>query len=90
VDERGVGGAVWAPRDFGEFSNRVLIGNFGSGKIAAFNGFDGRFIGFMKDPNDAVIQIDGLWGLTFGNSALGCSSTPPAGSFAAVRSRWSI
>ncbi len=72
--------AVWAPRDFGEFSNRVLIGNFGSGKIAAFNGFDGRFIGFMKDAKNAVIQIDGLWGLTFGNSALGCPSTPPTGS----------
>ncbi len=73
-------GAVWAPRDFGEFSNRVLIGNFGSGKIAAFNGFDGRFIGLMKDDMGNVLQIDGLWGLTFGNSASGCPSTPPAGS----------
>ena len=42
-------GAVWAPRDFGAFSNRVLIGNFGSGKIAVFDGFDGKFIGFMED-----------------------------------------
>jgi uncharacterized protein (TIGR03118 family) len=73
-------GAVWAPRDFGEFSNRVLIGNFGSGKIAAFNGFDGHFIGFMKDLSDNVIEIDGLWALAFGNSAAGCPAAPPANS----------
>jgi len=27
-------------RDFGEFSNAILVGNFGSGWIAAFNGFN--------------------------------------------------
>ena len=62
-------GVVWAPRDFGEFSNRVLVGNFGSGWIAAYNGFDGKFIGFMKNPDDSRTFIDGLWSLTFGNSA---------------------
>ena len=70
-------GAVWAPRDFGAFSNRVLIGNFGSGQIAVFDGFDGKFIGFMEDPNSNVIKIDGLWALMFGNSAIGCPSTAP-------------
>jgi len=70
-------GVVWAPRDFGEFSNRVLVGNFGSGKIAAFDGFDGRFIGFVKNPDDSVLSIDGLWALAFGNSANGCPSTAP-------------
>ena len=73
-------GVVWTPRDFGEFSNRVLIGNFGNGQIAAFDGFDGRFIGFVKNPDDSVLSIDGLWSLTFGNSAVGCPATPPAGS----------
>jgi uncharacterized protein (TIGR03118 family) len=62
-------GVVWAPRDFGEFSNRVLVGNFGSGWIAAYNGFDGKFIGFMKNSDDSRTFIDGLWSLTFGNSA---------------------
>ncbi len=69
-------GAVWAPRDFGFFSNRVLIGNFGSGKIAVFNGFDGKFIGFMEDTSGNPITIGGLWGLTFGNSAVGCVPAP--------------
>jgi uncharacterized protein (TIGR03118 family) len=73
-------GAVWTPRDFGFFSNRVLIGNFGSGKIAAFDGFDGRFIGFVDDASGSPITIDGLWGLTFGNSAIGCPVPEPAGS----------
>jgi uncharacterized protein (TIGR03118 family) len=73
-------GVVWAPRDFGEFSNRLLVGNFGSGWIAAFNGFDGKFIGFMKtftDPvhqtGEQILTIDGLWAIAFGNSAIGVS-----------------
>jgi len=37
-------GVVWTPRDFGEFSNSILVGNFRSGWIAAFNGFTGKFI----------------------------------------------
>jgi uncharacterized protein (TIGR03118 family) len=80
-------GVVWAPRDFGEFSNRVLVGNFGSGQIAAYNGFTGAFIGLMKtfsDPvaqtGESVVTIDGLWSLTFGNSAAGCPAAPPTGS----------
>lgn len=62
-------GIVWAPRDFGEFSNRLLIGNFGSGTVAAYNGFNGHFVGFMLDENGKVIVNDGLWSLTFGNGA---------------------
>ena len=62
-------GIVWAPRDFGEFSNDILVGNFGSGTIAAYNGFTGQFIGFMRDHNGNTVSIEGLWGLTFGNSA---------------------
>jgi hypothetical protein len=39
-------GVVWTTRDFGEFSNAILVGNFRSGWIAAFNGFTHKFIGF--------------------------------------------
>jgi uncharacterized protein (TIGR03118 family) len=73
-------GIVWTPRDFGEFSNDILVGNFGNGTIAAYNGFTGKFIGLMRDHDGNVISIDGLWALAFGNSAAGCPSTPPAGS----------
>jgi uncharacterized protein (TIGR03118 family) len=62
-------GVVWAPRDFGEFSNAILVGNFGSGQIAAFNGFTRQFIGFVRNPANSVLTINGLWSLTFGNGA---------------------
>ena len=60
-------GVVWTTRDFGEFSNAILVGNFRSGWIAAFNGFTHKFIGFVKNPDDSIMTIDGLWSLTFGN-----------------------
>lgn len=60
-------GVVWTTRDFGEFSNAILVGNFRSGWIAAFNGFTHKFIGFVKAPDDSILFIDGLWSLTFGN-----------------------
>jgi uncharacterized protein (TIGR03118 family) len=73
-------GVVWTPRDFGEFSNSILVGNFGSGQIAAYNGFTGKFIGMMLNQNGQTLTIDGLWALAFGNSAAGCPSAPPPGS----------
>jgi uncharacterized protein (TIGR03118 family) len=62
-------GVVWTTRDFGEFSNAILVGNFRSGWIAAFNGFTHKFIGFLKNPDNSLVTIDGLWSLTFGNDA---------------------
>lgn len=62
-------GIVWTPRDFGEYSNSILVGNFGSGKIAAFNGFTGKFIDFVKNPDDSVMTIDGLWMIAFGGDS---------------------
>jgi uncharacterized protein (TIGR03118 family) len=68
-------GVAWTPRDFGKFSNTILVGNFGSGWVAAFNGFTYKFIGFIKNPNDSILTIDGLWSLTFGNGAAAGPST---------------
>jgi uncharacterized protein (TIGR03118 family) len=68
-------GVVWTPRDFGEYSNSILVGNFGSGKIAAFNGFTGKFIAFLKNPDDTDMVIDGLWMIAFGNNANAGPST---------------
>src|SRR5467141_190288 len=62
-------GVVWTTRDFGEFSNAILVGNFGSGRIAAFNGFTYKFMGFVKNTDDSILTIEGLWSLTFGNDA---------------------
>ena len=60
-------GVVWTTRDFGEFSNAILVGNFRSGWIAAFNGFTHKFIGFVRNPDNSLMFLDGLWSLTFGN-----------------------
>lgn len=62
-------GIALAPSDFGEFSHSLLIGNFGSGKIAAFNPVTFKFRGFMKNPDNSPVVIEGLWALVFGNSA---------------------
>jgi uncharacterized protein (TIGR03118 family) len=62
-------GVVWTTRDFGEFSNAILVGNFRSGWIAAFNGFTHKFLGFVRSPDDSLMFIDGVWSLTFGNDA---------------------
>ena len=60
-------GVVWTTRDFGEFSNSILVGNFGSGWVAAFNGFTYKFEGFLLNPDNSLLTIDGLWSLTFAN-----------------------
>ncbi len=60
-------GVVWTTRDFGEFSNAILVGNFRSGWIAAFNGFTHKFIGYVENPDNSLMTIDGIWSLTFGN-----------------------
>ena len=59
-------GVALAPKSFGKHEDRLLIGNFGSGTIMAFEA-DGDFHGFLEDTNNQPIVISGLWGLTFGN-----------------------
>lgn len=59
-------GVALAPSDFGEFSHRLLIGNFGDGKINAFNAVTGRFEGSLLDAGNKPSPIDGLWALGFG------------------------
>jgi uncharacterized protein (TIGR03118 family) len=62
-------GLVLAPSDFGTFSHSLLVGNFGSGEIDAFNMLTGKFQGKLVDPDGNIIKIDGLWGISFGNGA---------------------
>jgi len=62
-------GVALAPSNFGELSNRLLIGNFGSGLIAAFDASTGSFVSFLKQSPGAPMKINGLWGIGFGNGA---------------------
>ncbi len=60
-------GMALAPAGFGKFSGRLLVGNFGDGLINAFDLATGDFVGQLKGSDHKPIQIDGLWGLAFGN-----------------------
>lgn len=59
-------GIAQAPANFGQFSNDLLIGNFGDGHINAFDPATGAFLGQLATSN-GPIQIEGLWALQFGN-----------------------
>jgi uncharacterized protein (TIGR03118 family) len=60
-------GLAAAPGDFGLFSHDVLVGQFGSGAILAFDPVNGRFKGELLDTSNQPITIDGLWALSFGS-----------------------
>ncbi len=62
-------GLALAPSTFGEFSNALLVGNFGDGRINAFNLGSGQFLGQLQDTFGNPMTINGLWGLNFGNGA---------------------
>jgi len=65
---KGPWGMALAPANFGPASNALLVGNVGDGTINYFNATTGKFMGKLKDTNNKVISIPGLWGLTFGSS----------------------
>ena len=62
-------GVALAPAGFGKFSNHLLVGNFGSGQIAAFETGEGEFEALLKGVDNTPLTISGLWGLGFGNDA---------------------
>jgi uncharacterized protein (TIGR03118 family) len=64
-------GIALAPADFGVFSNALLVGNFGDGRINAFDPKTGQLLGQLSDAAGHAIANVGIWGLTFGNGAGG-------------------
>lgn len=64
-------GLTLAPSNFGDFSNDLLVGNFGDGTINAFDPNSFAFLGQLLDVNGNPISIDGLWDLNFGNGGNG-------------------
>lgn len=59
-------GLALAPSTFGGFGGDLLVGNFGNGRINAFD-LSGHFMGQLADANGVLLSINGLWGLAFGN-----------------------
>jgi uncharacterized protein (TIGR03118 family) len=60
-------GVAIAPATFGKFGNALLVGNFGNGRINAYDRETGAFLGGVLDSSGKAIVIDGLWALEFGN-----------------------
>jgi uncharacterized protein (TIGR03118 family) len=61
------GGFAVAPKNFGKFSNALLVSNnTNNGTINAFNAVTGQFLGTIRDTNGKNIVIDQLWGIEFG------------------------
>jgi uncharacterized protein (TIGR03118 family) len=59
-------GVAIAPAGWGAFGGALLVGNFGDGKINAFNLTTGASLGALQDSTGNPIAISGLWGLLFG------------------------
>jgi uncharacterized protein (TIGR03118 family) len=64
-------GMTMAPEGFGAFGGAILVGNFGDGRINAFDPASGDFLGQFENPDGSPLEIDGLWGLLFGNGGSG-------------------
>jgi uncharacterized protein (TIGR03118 family) len=69
-----------APSTFGTYGGDILVGNFGNGRIHAYDQATGAFEGTLSSQHGPV-AIDGLWGLRFSPTTLArartrCSSPP--------------
>ena len=76
-------GIAVAPDNFGQFSNALLVGNFGDSKVNAFDLKTGAFLGQLTDAQGHPLILNGgfqendtkgLWGLTFGNGNGGAAT----------------
>jgi uncharacterized protein (TIGR03118 family) len=62
-------GIALAPADLGTFSNALLVGNFGDGKINAYDAAAGTPLGMLANTNSGAATAPGLLGIAFGNDA---------------------
>lgn len=67
-------GIAVAPASFGDFAGSVLVGNFGDGRINAFNAASGSLMGTLNDVSGRPISMPGLWSINFGNGGRGGDS----------------
>ena len=64
-------GVALSPADFGAFSHRILVGNFGSGNIEVFNTITGKHEGQLLNPDGSPLFIEDLWAISFGSGTTG-------------------
>ncbi|WP_329083245.1 MULTISPECIES: TIGR03118 family protein [unclassified Streptosporangium] len=72
---RGALNAPWAmtlaPKGFGAHSGALLVGNFGDGRINAYNPRNGRPLGPLRSSDGKAITLSGLWDLERGTETVG-------------------
>jgi uncharacterized protein (TIGR03118 family) len=64
-------GLAIAPSSWGPLSGALLVGDFGNGRIHAYDAMTGRGLGSLRDSHNNALVIDGLWGLMPGNGVAG-------------------
>ena len=60
-----------APGSFGTLAGDLLVGNFGNGRINAYDATTGAFEGALLGMDGKPLSITDLWALTVGNGAGG-------------------
>ena len=68
-------GIAVAPTTWGSIGGSLLVGNFGDGKIHAYDKTSGTLVGTLVDSTGAPLVIDGLWSLVFGVTAADAGET---------------
>lgn len=85
-------GLTIAPASFGRFAGALLVGNFGDGKVNAFDPKTGAFLGTLSSGGDPLF-IDGLWALRNGADGTVVFSAGPDdeshGLVGVIRPSWS-
>src|SRR5580698_6938086 len=76
-------GVTLAPLDFGRFSHHLLVSNFSAGGttqsagfISAYDLATGKFDGLLEDASGKPLAINGIWSMSFANSATPNSYDP--------------
>jgi uncharacterized protein (TIGR03118 family) len=67
-------GLAVAPSSFGPWAGALLVGNFGDGRINAYDPATHALLGQVAAGGGAPLAIDGLWAITPGNGGNGGSS----------------
>jgi uncharacterized protein (TIGR03118 family) len=70
-------GLAIAPDSFGKFAGALLVGNFGDGKINAFDIHTGAFLGSLSSSSGQPLSIDGLWAMIPGSDGTEIFSSGP-------------
>ena len=77
-------GVAFAPASFGVYSNDLLIGNFGDGKINVYDPKTFSYIGQLMDANGKSLVYASLWELLTGGTTVTGTTSVSGGNISSV------